>query len=141
MESPNEPSLIEQQIDPRRHRPCVPSITAVLAKYPGQVNLSYRDLPLRDLHPNAQMAAEASRCAAEQGKFWEYHDLLFAREADKQKREDLMEDARTLNCFVSRLCFCWEQDWRMPSSRLRPLRALRLRLSPHRPPAAPRRWS
>ena len=30
------------------------------------------------MHPNAQKAAEAARCAGEQGKYWEYHDRLFA---------------------------------------------------------------
>ena len=81
------------------------SIAAVLAKYPGQVNLSYRDLPLRELHPNAEMAAEASRCAGEQGKFWEYHDLLFARQ-DKQDREGLMEDAHTLKLDEAKFDAC-----------------------------------
>jgi protein-disulfide isomerase len=52
----------------------------LLAKYEGRVSLAYRDLPLRDLHPQAELAAEASRCAGEQGKFWEYHDLLFANQ-------------------------------------------------------------
>ena len=54
-------------------------VTEVLAKYPGQVKLGYRDFPLEMLHPQAELAAEASRCAADQGKYWEYHDLLFAR--------------------------------------------------------------
>ena len=54
------------------------TIKALLTKYDGRVKLAYRDFPLRDIHPNAQIAAEASRCAAEQGKFWEYHDLLFS---------------------------------------------------------------
>src|SRR2546429_5709020 len=49
----------------------------LLEKYQGQVSLGYRDFPLRGLHSQAELAAEASRCAAEQGKFWEYHDLLF----------------------------------------------------------------
>ena len=71
------------------------SIRAVMAKYPDRVKLSYRDYPLRELHPNAQMAAVAARCAGEQGKFWEYHDLLFGRQ-DKQNREGLLEDARAL---------------------------------------------
>ncbi len=40
----------------------------------------YRDLPLTSLHQYAQKAAEASECADDQGKFWEYHDLLFANQ-------------------------------------------------------------
>jgi protein-disulfide isomerase len=55
-----------------------PAIQEVLAKYKDKVRLGFRDMPLRQIHPQAQQAAEASRCAAEQGKFWEYHDLLFA---------------------------------------------------------------
>lgn len=50
----------------------------LLAKYNGQVKLSYRDFPMRSLHSHAELAAEAGRCAQEQGKFWEYHDALFA---------------------------------------------------------------
>jgi protein-disulfide isomerase len=54
-----------------------PTVMALVKKYEGQVNLSYRDFPLRSLHPRAQVAAHASRCAGEQGKFWEYHNSLF----------------------------------------------------------------
>jgi Na+/H+ antiporter NhaA len=43
----------------------------------GDVRYVWRHLPLTDVHPNAQLAAEASAAAAEQGKFWEMHDLLF----------------------------------------------------------------
>src|SRR6266704_4886573 len=57
-----------------------PTLKTLLAKYEGRVSLEYRDLPLRDIHPQAQLAAEAARCAGEQGKFWEYHDLLFANQ-------------------------------------------------------------
>jgi protein-disulfide isomerase len=50
----------------------------VLAKHEGTVALAFRDMPITQIHPFAQGAAEAARCAGEQGKFWEYHDLLFA---------------------------------------------------------------
>ncbi len=71
------------------------TMSALLAKYPGQLKVVYRDFPLMLVHPNAQLAAEASRCAAEQGKYWEYHDVLFAN-SSKQGRDDLMEYARGL---------------------------------------------
>ncbi len=37
-----------------------------------------RDFPLSSIHEYAQKASEATECADDQGKFWEYHDLLFA---------------------------------------------------------------
>ena len=43
----------------------------------GKVKFVYRDFPLSGLHPYAQKAAEAGQCANEQGKFWEYSELMF----------------------------------------------------------------
>lgn len=48
-----------------------------LAEY-KDIALVYRHYPL-SFHQNAQIAAEGSECAAEQGKFWEYHDVLFQK--------------------------------------------------------------
>ena len=52
-------------------------VKEVLSNHEGQVKVAYRDFPLRQIHPQAQIAAEAGRCAMEQGKFWQYHDRLF----------------------------------------------------------------
>lgn len=53
-----------------------PTLNKVLADYKGKVRLVYKHFPL-GFHPNAPKAAEASECAGEQKKFWEYHDKLF----------------------------------------------------------------
>jgi len=49
----------------------------VMTAYAGKVKWVYRHFPLASLHANAQKAAEASECAAEQGKFWEMADKMF----------------------------------------------------------------
>jgi protein-disulfide isomerase len=46
----------------------------------GDVRYVWRHLPLNDVHPNAQVAAEAAEAAARQGKFWEMHDRLLTQE-------------------------------------------------------------
>ena len=56
-----------------------PVLAEVLERYPDQVRLVHRHFPLDNIHPFARPAAEASMCADEQGKFWEYHDGIFAR--------------------------------------------------------------
>jgi len=48
----------------------------------GKIKFVYKDLPLDNLHPNARSAHIASECADEQGKFWEYHDVLFQKQAE-----------------------------------------------------------
>lgn len=55
------------------------TIKKVLEAYPDKVRFVLRDFPLPN-HKNAQKAAEASECADEQGKFWAYHDKLFANQ-------------------------------------------------------------
>jgi len=47
----------------------------------GKVKLYYRDFPLTQIHPGAQKAAEAARCAGDQNRYWEYHDLVFENQA------------------------------------------------------------
>jgi protein-disulfide isomerase len=59
-----------------------PVLEQVRAKYGSRIKLVFRDFPLDSLHPQARVAAEAGRCANEQGKFWEFHDKVFAGDPD-----------------------------------------------------------
>jgi protein-disulfide isomerase len=54
-----------------------PVLDELRARYGAKIKLVYRDFPLDSLHPQARAAAEASHCAMDQGKFWEFHDRLF----------------------------------------------------------------
>jgi len=58
-----------------------PTIKQILETYGDKIRFVYRDFPLT-FHQNAQKAAEAAECADEQGKFWEYHDLLFEKQTE-----------------------------------------------------------
>ncbi|MEW6611026.1 MAG: DsbA family protein [Patescibacteria group bacterium] len=73
-----------------------PVIKNLRTQYQGTIRLQYRDFPVSDAHPHAQSAAEAAECAHAQGKFWEYHDLLFENSAHLT-REDLGKYARQLD--------------------------------------------
>jgi protein-disulfide isomerase len=57
----------------------LPALSEVRSRYGDKVKLVFRDFPLDRLHPQARRAAEAARCARDQNKFWQYHDLLFAK--------------------------------------------------------------
>jgi len=72
-----------------------PTLQALLAKYPGQISISFRDFPIIELHPLAHVSAQAAKCAQDKGKFWEYHDLLFA-ESGRPTREMLGKFAAQL---------------------------------------------
>ncbi|MBI4437499.1 DsbA family protein [Candidatus Uhrbacteria bacterium] len=75
------------------------------AKYPDDVFYVYRDFPLTDLHPLAQLAAEAGECADEQGKFWEYHDKLFQNQSSLTQ-ESFVAFASELNMRVDQFESC-----------------------------------
>ncbi|OQY66067.1 hypothetical protein B6D29_03285 [Microgenomates bacterium UTCPR1] len=61
-----------------------PTVKQVLKEYKNDVTLYLKHFPLTQIHPNAQKAAEASFCAADQDKFWEFHDKVFEAEATGQ---------------------------------------------------------
>lgn len=54
-----------------------PVVDKLLADYNGKIDYAFKDFPL-PMHTHAQKAAEAAHCAQAQGKYWEYHDLLFS---------------------------------------------------------------
>jgi protein-disulfide isomerase len=56
----------------------LPTLAQIESRYGDKVRLVFRDFPIDNLHPEASKAHEAARCANEQGKFWAYHDKLFA---------------------------------------------------------------
>ncbi|MFQ6049615.1 MAG: DsbA family protein [Candidatus Paceibacterales bacterium] len=58
-----------------------PTVQQVLDDYAGQVRWVYKHFPLDQIHPQARPAAEASECAAEQDKFWEFSDGLFENQS------------------------------------------------------------
>jgi protein-disulfide isomerase len=68
----------------------VPVFEQVLEKYPDDVKIVFKNFPLRN-HKFAMPAAIAALAAGEQGKFWEFHDLLFKnyKELSVQKIEDI----------------------------------------------------
>jgi protein-disulfide isomerase len=83
-----------------------PVVRELLGDY-GNVRYVWRHLPLRDVHPHAQLAAEASEAAAKQGAFWEMHDLLLDRQ-DALRQPDLVSHATELGLDVER----FEKDLR-----------------------------
>jgi len=68
----------------------------------GSIRLVYRHLPLFDLHPLAELAAEAAEAAASQGKFWEMHDILFEQQRQVMDKQDLAVLAESLDLDIER---------------------------------------
>jgi len=76
-------------------------IRELLAASGEDVRYAWRHLPLNDVHPYAQLAAEASEAAAAQGKFWEMYDLLISHQGNLEV-EDLEQYARQIGLDVDR---------------------------------------
>jgi protein-disulfide isomerase len=77
-----------------------PAVRELLRDF-GDVRYVWRHLPLLDVHPHAQLAAEAAEAAADQGVFWEMHDLLLAHQ-DALRASDLLRYAEELGLDVER---------------------------------------
>jgi len=89
----------------------VPVLEQVLEKYPKDVKLVYKNFPLRS-HKFAWPAAIAAHAAGKQGKFWEFHDLLFEN-YNRLNAQKVQEIARQLNLDLEQ----FEKDQKDPQIR------------------------
>jgi protein-disulfide isomerase len=81
-----------------------PDLKKLQQEFPGQVAVAFKDFPL-PMHRYAGKAAEAARCAAQQGRFWDFHDVLFDN-TPKFEPAQLKEYARTLKLDTARFDQC-----------------------------------
>lgn len=89
-----------------------PVVDQVLKTYGDKVKFVYRHYPLPN-HPNARPSAEAAACAEAQGKFWEYHDRLFANPA-KLADADLKAHAVALGLDAAKFNTCFDNKQLKP---------------------------
>lgn len=78
----------------------------IMQKYQDRVRLVIRDFPVEELHPNTLRNSLAARCANEQGKFWAYHDKLFADQAHHEET-DLKRYALEVGLDVAKFNACY----------------------------------
>jgi len=80
-----------------------PTLKQVEKNYSDKLRIVYRQFPLTNIHPHAQKAAEASLCAFDQQRFWEFHDSMFGNQRElsvpdlKQRAADLKLDTAKFN--------------------------------------------
>jgi Na+/H+ antiporter NhaA len=77
------------------------AIRQLLESFGDDLRYVWRHLPLNDVHPRAQMAAEATEAAAAQGRFWDMHDLLLSHQ-DELSPRDLRRHAEALELDLDR---------------------------------------
>ncbi len=80
------------------------SVRELLERFDDELRYVWRHLPLQDVHPRAQLAAEAAEAAAAQGKFWEMHDLMIDHQNEIEMR-DLRDYAERVGLDLDRF---WE---------------------------------
>ena len=86
-----------------------PTLKRLRDTYGDRLRIIWKDFPLRDIHPNASKAAEAAHCAGEQGKYWEYHDKLFASQSALAP-DSLKEHAASLGIDPAAFSACLESS-------------------------------
>lgn len=84
----------------------IPVIDELLDRY--DIAFYYRNFPL-EMHENSFIAAEAAECANEQGKFWEYHDVLFENQG-KLNKEGLKSYAEQISINTEQFNNCLDNE-------------------------------
>jgi len=84
-----------------------PVVKRIIQDYNTQIRFVYKDFPISSSHEYAAETAEASHCANDQGKFWEYHDLLLSNK-DENTKEDIIDFATRLNLNLIQFNNCLE---------------------------------
>lgn len=84
-----------------------PAVKLLIKTYGSAVRFAYRHFPLVEVHPHAELAAEAAEAAGAQGKFWPMHDLLFENQ-QHLKANQLRAYAQRLELDLSR--YDYEMD-------------------------------
>jgi len=78
-----------------------PAVKILHDHFGRQLRFVFRHFPLREVHPHAELAAEAAEAAGAQGKFWPFHDLLFAHQ-HKLGETHLRDHAQQLGLDMAR---------------------------------------
>lgn len=81
------------------------TLKEVVKNYGDKVRLVFRQFPLASIHANAERAAEASLCAADQNRFWEMHDLLFENQKELTE-ENILGQAKRLELDAEKFRAC-----------------------------------
>ncbi len=74
------------------------------------MRLIWKDYPESDTKSKSWQAAVAARCAHEQGKFWQYHDLLYKQSNDNIGKDLLVDLAKSINLRLNLFSECLEDE-------------------------------
>src|SRR3989344_6280836 len=69
-------------------RAIIPTEQEILQSYGDKLAFVYRHFPIYTIHANATLAGQAAEAAGKQGKFWEYHDILFEKQPEWEDLKD-----------------------------------------------------
>ena len=84
------------------------TVKQIISDYGDKVHYVYRDFPLNERHQGSDLHAEAADCALEQGKYWEYHDLLFQNQNMTNHTTVMIELAQQIELNMTQFNACFE---------------------------------